>query len=68
MESSARPWWYILSMAIGVGLSMAYWYRKLPPEKRGGFLKIMFWSFFGIVIPGAVLFSIIAIIRAFLHK
>jgi hypothetical protein len=68
MESSARPWWFILASAIGLGLSIAYWYPRLPPEKRQGWLKIVFWSFFGIVIPGTVLIAIIAIVRAFLHK
>ena len=68
MDSSARPWWYLLICAIGIGLSIAFWYPRLPPEKRQGWLKIIAWSFFGVVIPGLVLFAIIGIIRAVLHK
>jgi hypothetical protein len=61
--SDAKSGWYLLACAIGLLCSISYWYRRVPPEKRTGWLKIVFLSFFGIFIPGLFLMGIIALIR-----
>jgi len=61
--SSARPLWYLVLSVVGLGLSMAYWYPRLDPSVRDGWLRIVLGVFFGIVAPGLFLFAIVATIR-----
>lgn len=67
-SGSARPWWQIVASLVGLGLAIAYWYPRMEAGQRDGWLRIVLGIFFGIVIPGLVLFAIIAAIRAFKNR
>ena len=65
----ARSGWYLLFSAIGIALAIAFWYPRLPPEKRQGWLKLLVTISLGITIPGVVVIGILWLIKKFvLHN
>ena len=39
-SSSARPLWYLVLSVVGLGISIAYWYPRMDPSLREGWLRM----------------------------
>lgn len=65
----ARSGTYLLLSALGIALAIAFWYPRLPEEKRKGWLKLLVTIYLGITIPGVVLIGTLWLIKRFvLHN